>query len=874
MLMPLAGSPVLKMILWNGLVVLVNPVKNIPQVSAQLWYHVGSKDEESSQKGMAHILEHMIFKGTKKLSETDISAVAQKLSGDTNAFTSYDYTGYIFEFPSHHWQESLSLFADCMRNCRFEEQMLNSELKAVVQELKMNKDKYFKTLWQSMLSAVFSDHPYHYPVIGFKQDLWSLKRDDIFAFYQKHYVPNNATLVIVGDVTPDEVFELAQKAFGDIQPDLKYVKKDFYHSKDLIAQSISIYRDVKQPYGLFGYIVPGAKEKKQYEIDVLSVLLGEGQSSRLYKKLVDELQLVTEVSTTSLTLEDATLFLIYFCAQDENSIEEIRAVILAEIQDIIENGLSQYELDKAVKQLKVGLISSLESNYNRARMIAENFLMTGDESFVFKMLDRTTDGLEAEIQDVLKKYFSSATMHTAKLLPLTQEGKEQWSDLQELSDAEDFRILDGRVRITPVEPITYAHTVEVKNPKKFDFHKPHILSLSNDVRVFTHVNSATPKVELLLSFTAKGYYEPQDQPGVYTFLCRMVTEGTKKYPGHLFMKEAERYGIDFTVQPGAVSVSMLKEDFVKGVELLHEVVVNALLDEASVEKIRPMFQAQLKMFWDVPSSYIGQFISERLYKNHPYSKKTIGTVESFESLTRADLVAAYGKFFTPYKARIAVVGDLSGLPVHETLEKVFGSWVGPEVAPLDFPELPVVVQDKVSYPANRDQIVLVFAGLSIPRTHADYDKLVLFDQIFSGSMSSRLFKLREQTGLFYTIASSLVSGADEQPGMVFIKTIVSKDRLEEAKQAIMKTVSEVVDSLTEDELATAKKVTIDSQIDTFSSNKRMAGVFLQIDRYNFGQDYFDKRADIINAVTLSQVKEAVKKVLIPEKMITFQVGRV
>ena len=133
-------NKVRKKILKNGLTVLVLPSSNIPKVSVQLWYNVGSKDEQSGQKGIAHLIEHMIFKGTKKLSESDINLIVNKLSGYCNAFTSYDYTGYLFDFPSEHWHESLPMLADCMKNCTMKEDFLNSELKAVIQELKMYKD--------------------------------------------------------------------------------------------------------------------------------------------------------------------------------------------------------------------------------------------------------------------------------------------------------------------------------------------------------------------------------------------------------------------------------------------------------------------------------------------------------------------------------------------------------------------------------------------------------------------------------------------------------------------------------------------------------------------------------------------------------------
>src|SRR3989344_1869115 len=162
--MALIQGQIMKMILSNGLVVLVSPMTNIPKVAMELWYHVGSKDEKSSEKGLAHLIEHMIFKGTDKMSESDLDRIVCKLSGYANAFTSHDATGYVFHFPTQHWREGLTILSDCMKNAKFDEQMLNSELKAVIQELKMGRDHYVGSLIDEMLSAIFVDHPYHYPI--------------------------------------------------------------------------------------------------------------------------------------------------------------------------------------------------------------------------------------------------------------------------------------------------------------------------------------------------------------------------------------------------------------------------------------------------------------------------------------------------------------------------------------------------------------------------------------------------------------------------------------------------------------------------------------------------------------------------------------
>src|SRR3990167_624588 len=302
--------PVHKKVLNNGLTVLVRPIHTIPKVSIQLWYNVGSKDEKDNERGIAHLIEHMIFKGTDRLSESDIDTIAHKLSGSLNAFTSYDYTGYLFNFPMQHWKQSLDIMSDCMRNCTFKDFMLNSEMKAVIQELKMYKDKYTRSLVDEMISSIFHDHPYHHPIIGYKQDLWSVDGHDLKAFYSKHYVPNNATLVVVGSVDPEDVFTEAEKYFGEIPANPEYKKEHFYFNKDIVSKSITLYRDIKQPLAIYSFVVPGTQSEKDNSLELLSRIIGSGKVSRLYKRLVNEEQLAVSLSSSNEDLFEHGLFFI------------------------------------------------------------------------------------------------------------------------------------------------------------------------------------------------------------------------------------------------------------------------------------------------------------------------------------------------------------------------------------------------------------------------------------------------------------------------------------------------------------------------------------------------------------------------------------
>jgi zinc protease len=284
-----------KTVLPNGLTVLVKPVKHIPRVEAHLWYNVGSKDEGPRERGMAHLIEHMIFKGTRLLSESDINLVCQKLAGDANAFTSQDYTCYTFRLPSQTWTTALAIFAECMQSATFDKQMLASELKAVIEELRMYRDDFQGNLLEQMLPSIFPGHPYSEPIIGSKFDLCALDRDMLYAFYKKHYHPGNAVLVVVGDVTVQEAFDAAVAHFGSIASPVGYVRDTHYFNDDVVQHATTLYRSVSSPWFCYAYPIPGFQERSNHVVDVANLIIAAGKSSRLYRRLVEKERLAVDV---------------------------------------------------------------------------------------------------------------------------------------------------------------------------------------------------------------------------------------------------------------------------------------------------------------------------------------------------------------------------------------------------------------------------------------------------------------------------------------------------------------------------------------------------------------------------------------------------
>lgn len=862
----------------NGLTILVYPSHRIPKVMVSMWYNVGSKDEKDSEKGIAHLIEHMIFKGNgETITEPDIAKLAHDLSASMNAATSYDYTNYYFSLPTHNWKEVMPVLADVMVNCSFDDQLLNSEMKAVIQELKMNRDNYIRTVFSDLVSAMFPDHPYHYPVIGFKQDLWHLYGKNLKDFYKKHYWPNNATLVITGDVNPEEVFVEAQKYLEHIEPNKEYAKESFYLNKDIASKSVTIYRDVQHPIAVLAFLVPGAQEKLAGYFDVLELMLGNLKSSRLYKKIVDEHKLASMIYSGTMDLFEHGVFYILFQPTQEGFIDQIQSMILDELQSMAQCGPQVKELEKSIKQARMRYYSLFEDINEQAQQIGKYFLSTGDESIVFNYLQESTEEIGNKIKALVVEYIRPTVMYKGLVMPLPEQERSHWQLMQQQSDLEDNKFLSARLRTEPLQQPVYSSKIMVHEPQEFAFPKANQYSLSNGIKVLYYHNATTPKIDIVIELKAKGYFDPEDKQGLYGFMTAMLEEGTENYSASELAEELDARGILLRISPGGLIISLLKEDLADGLNFALEVLTKATFPEEEIEKIRSQIFIAIKNFWDEPKKFVKQLVRDQIYKGHPWSKNILGSKESIAAITRDDLVQAYKKYISPDSAKIAIVGDLEGIDLKNVLEKTIGSWSGEKVDDIVYPALKPIEYKEIHYPIDRDQTVLAFAGLSVDRNNPDYDKLILFDQIFGqgalNSMHSKLFALREETGLFYTINGSTLAGAGEQPGMVNVVTIVSLDRLKEAEEVIKKTIDTVAQTVTQKELTSARHAIINALINNFESNQATANAFLFLDKYNLPADFFDTRNKTLSKITLQEVIDTVKKYLNTDHMITVKIGR-
>ncbi len=859
----------------NGLTILVCPRSDVSTVSIQLWYNVGSKHERDGEHGIAHFIEHMIFKGTKTISETDIPLIASKLSGYCNAFTWHDYTAYLFDIPVANWDKVLPVMADCMSNCTLRQDHLNSEMKAVIQELKMGKDNFARNLREVMITNIFESHPYHYSTIGFKEVLWTVSQESLLAFYKKYYTPDNAVMVIVGDVDPVEAHNKIAQEFSAIPAGNNgWNTSDFYINEDIISKSITLYRDLQQPVGDVAYVLPGIENKNQFELEAFGYALANGKGSRLHKLLVDELQLVVDIGAMVYDMFERTMFFIEFYPKNEADIDRIVELIQQEVDAIGQGDLTLKEIERAQRCAQIDYQKALQRTQSQATMIGASYLAHKDPWYALTYGDMNTEELAQKIQNFASQYCSAVVRHQGAVRAIPQEQKSLLAALQQKSDEEDKRVLDSKIRTSPIEDPLYALTLKLNEKRDCHYGQPNTTTLKNGLDLLWFDTQASDIVECRISLVTDHSHDADDKQGLAYVMSKLLLEGTNKYPGQSFCSELEQYGMSMNVNPGSISFTCLKADLEKGLAMVTEMLTNASLTEESLEKVKKQVAVESKMFWDTPTTFGVELARQAVYKDHPYQKTMIGSAESIESITLEDCLQYYKTMLSPQGANFAIVGDFSGKNIEQAIDATLGTWQGGIIADLTYPALDVVPQQEILSEINRDQIVLAFTGLSVDRRHDDFDKILLFDKILIGGMDTRLFKLRVQSGLFYTIGGSLLFGATEQPGMIFIKTIVSNDRVDEAQKAILQVLDKAIDTITQEELDSAKRSIVTAFDKGYELNRDKVATFSFLKKYDLPFDHYEQRAQDLQNITIEQVQEAVRSLLSSEKLAVIKIGRV
>ncbi|GFZ87471.1 peptidase M16 [Rickettsiales bacterium] len=356
----------------NGMLVVVMPDYKTSGVTHSVWYKVGGADDEPGKSGTAHFLEHLMFKGTKKFKAGMFHHIIGSNGGSYNAFTHFDFTAYYEKIMPEHLEKAMELEADRMRNLILDEREIELERKVVLEERRMRTDNVPKEqLEEHMRSTIYQYHPYGRPVIGWEKEILNIKKEDLQRFYNKYYQPSNAILVISGSIDPEEVLTLAQKYYGGIE-NTQEIKRDTIGQIEIVGKlNLKMNSNFDTRRWVRYYKAPSAAYSglsKSISFLVATYILGEGKSSRLYRSLVIEKKLATDVAIEydPGAYKENTIFGIHIAPTAEAELEKISQECDSVMQEFISRGISKEELEKAKNMILADIVYSQESFYQKA----------------------------------------------------------------------------------------------------------------------------------------------------------------------------------------------------------------------------------------------------------------------------------------------------------------------------------------------------------------------------------------------------------------------------------------------------------------------------------------------------------------------------
>jgi zinc protease len=403
----------------NGLEALLLEDHAVPLVTVQVWYHVGSRNERPGITGISHFLEHMMFKGTPKYGPGIYSQLVQRYGGSQNAFTSYDMTAYYSVLPVAQLELALELEADRMANLLLDPEEMKSEREVVMEERRLRyENPPTGPMYEELGALAFKAHPYHWPVIGWMSDIQAITPEDLRTYYKTYYIPNNATLIIVGDVDPTHAMEGIQRQFGSIPQGPPPAAVRLPEPPQLGERRAEIPRPTALPVLAIAYHIPAFGHPDALPLEVLSQILSQGQSSRLYRELVYQRQLATSINTDADLRIDPGLLTIVCSVQAGKTPAAVEEAIYEQLSQVTEETITDRELQKAINQALSAFVSRQDSIQQQGFTIG-SFHILQSYKVINEYIDRLRQVTKQDVARVVRTYLTKSHRTVVTIVPMS-----------------------------------------------------------------------------------------------------------------------------------------------------------------------------------------------------------------------------------------------------------------------------------------------------------------------------------------------------------------------------------------------------------------------------------------------------------------------
>lgn len=837
----------------NGMKVVIREDHFAPVAALQVWVKAGGADEEDIEAGVAHVHEHMLFKGTANRGVGEVAAEIEGSGGRINAWTSWNETVYHIVVASRFADTGLEVLADAVRNSSFDPDELEKELDVVLEEWKRGEDSPSRKIFHGLFGTAYTTHPYKRPVIGTKESIDGLTRERVLNFYERYYAPNNMTVVIVGDIDTRTMKKEIDKAFGDYEPrQLERPKRPAEPPQNGMRLE-SIRMQVQEAHLALGFHVPGADHPDAPLLDLLAFAVGGGESSRLYTRIVADEQLATSIGAFAYTPPDTGLFVVT-SSLESGDIRRAYDAVLEELGKIVQHGVTPEELARARVNLESDFVFRRETVQGQARELGYAVTVHDDPDYDRVYLARLRAARPSDLERVARQYLTADNLTVVTLLP------EDARDLLNLD-----RALAGASPIAKKREIaaTGASTESVAANAADDSlggagahgvgtSEPTLFRLDNGVRVIVREHHDVPVFAIHAAMLGGVIVETQETNGISSFTAEMLSRGTTRRSRERLARDIESIAASLGGFSGhnslGVSGTFLSEHLDEGLDLFVDVLRNPAFDPGETEKTRREVLLAIKNREDSSSRVAFDLTYATVYPDHPYGMTTLGEKESIESIKVEDLRAFYERALDPRNLVIAVVGDIDAATVARKfgttlidLEERGDAFVLPAAAPV-----PTAVRT-MTRETERHQSHVVVGYPSVTVTDPDRYPLAVLNNILSGQ-GGRLFgELRDKQSLAYSVTAFFTKGLARGLFGGYIAT--DPANTERAVAGLLEQFERVrTDNVKKDELKRSQRYLIGSREISLQTNSALAEDMCFNELYGLGylagREYADKIADV------------------------------
>jgi zinc protease len=842
----------------NGLEVVLEENHAAPVVAFQAWVKVGSADEPPQLAGIAHVFEHMLFKGTKRRGVGEIAREVESAGGEINAWTSHDETVYHLILASQFFDTGLDILADTLMNSSFDPEELERERKVVLEEIKQGLDDPSRQAGQGLFQLAFDQHPYGRPIIGTVDTVNRLSRVDLLTFFQEKYVANNITLVVVGDFNTKTAKEKIQYAFKKMPAGaLTAVRPEQPEQEGVRIQVTS--KEVKEAQVLFAFRTPDISHEDIPALDLLSVLLGQGDSSRLNLEIVRNRQLATDASAYLFSARDPGLMVVG-ASLPARQVEEGTRFILQEIFRLAHEEVPPAELAKARTILESDRVYDKETVQGYARKLGFFSAIAGDAHFEERYLAALQKVTSSDLRRVATRYLKREALSLFSLLPQTNGAKQT-----------------DKTNRTAQRLQTIVEKAEEQATARFGRKKT--LPTSDD-RVIRHVfpngmkllilrDSSVPVVALRATWVGGLRYEDERSGGISNLLASLIVRGTKSQGAEEIMHEVEGMAGSLSGFSGrnslGIQAEFLSRHFERGFDLVADCLQNAAFSEDELEKERRIVLDDIRVQEDNLGQVVFKLFHSALWKKHPYRLDPLGTVLSISAMTRRKLLNHFRRHYNLNNLTLAVVGDVDPSRVYA---KVLALQGGHEAVASEKPTIPTEpvqtapVFVKQTLPKEQVHLVLGFPGVSF----SDQDRfpLEILSHVLSGQGGRLFTEIREKRALAYRVSAFSMEGID--PGYFAVYIASSPENTDEAVNVVRQELKRILDNgISVDELVRAQRYLIGVHAIGLQRKSAIAAAIAFHEAYGQSYKAYRQYGDNILKVTREDILRIARRYLVPER---------